>query len=71
VRSLQRKAKNIVTDGSRKFAKGLVSFALKKKDAITLEELTGLIEELRSMSKQNRWKTLYFDYRTLQNAIIT
>jgi len=23
------------------------------------------------MSKQNRWKTLYLDYRTLQNAIIT
>jgi len=71
VKSLYRKAKNIVIDGSRKFAKRLVLFALKKKDAITLEELTGLIEELRSMSKQNRWKTLHLDYRTLQNAIIT
>jgi len=71
IRELHRKAKNIVTDGSRKFAKGLVLFALKNKDAITLEELTGLIEELRSMSKQNRWKTMYLDYRTLQNAIIT
>jgi len=36
-----------------------------------LEELTGLIEELRSMNKKNKWKTLYLDYRTLQNAIIT
>jgi len=71
IRSLHQRAKNIVTDGSRKFAKRLVLFALKKKDAITLEELTGLIEELRSMSKQNRWKTLHLDYRTLQNAIIT
>jgi len=71
VRSLHRKAKNVVIDGSRKFAKRLVLFALKKRHAITLEELTGLIEELRSMSKQNRWKTMYLDYRTLQNAIIT
>jgi len=71
VRELHRKAKNIVVDGSRKFAKKLVLFALKKKNAIMLEELTGLIEELRSMSKQNRWKTMYLDYRTLQNAIIT
>jgi len=71
VTSLYRKAKNVVIDGSRKFAKGLVLFALKKKDAIELEELTGLIEELRSMNKQNRWKTLYLDYRTLQNSIIT
>jgi len=71
VKSLHRKAKNIVVDGSRKFAKRLVLFALKKKYAITLEELTGLIEELRSMNKKNRWKTLYLDYRTLQNAIIT
>jgi len=23
------------------------------------------------MNRQNRWKTLYLDYRTLQNAIIT
>jgi len=71
VRELHRKAKNIVIDGSRKFAKKFVLFALKKRHAITLEELTGLIEELRSMNKQNRWKTLYLDYRTLQNAIVT
>jgi len=71
IRSLHRKAKNIVIDSSRKLAKTLVLFALKKKYAITLEELAGLIEELRSMNKQNRWKTLHLDYRTLQNAIIT
>jgi len=71
VRELHRKAKNIVTDGSRKFAKGLVSFALKKKYTIELEELTGLIEELRNTNRQNRWKMLHLDYRTLQNAIIT
>jgi len=71
VRSLHRKAKNVVIDGSRKFAKEFVLFALKKKYVISLEELTGLIEELRNMNKQNRWKMLYLDYRTLQNAIIT
>jgi len=71
VRELHRRAKNIVVDGSRKFAKKFVLFALKKKNAITLEELTGLIEELRSINKQNRWKTLYLDYRTLQNSIVT
>jgi len=71
VRELHRRAKNIVIDGSRKFAKKFVLFALKKKNAITLEELTGLIEELRSINKQNRWKTMYLDYRRLQNAIIT
>jgi len=71
IRELYRKAKNIVIDGSSKFAKKLVLFALKKKYAIELEELTGLIEELRSINKQNRWKTLHLDYRTLQNAIVT
>jgi len=71
IRELHRKAKNIVIDGSRKFAKKLVLFALKKKYAITLEELTGLIEELRNMNKQNRWKTMLLDYRTLQNVIVT
>jgi len=71
VKSLHERAKNVVIDESRKFAKKLVLFALEKKYAITLEELTGLIEELRSMNKQNRWKALYLDYRTLQNAIIT
>jgi len=71
IRSLHTRAKNIIVDGSRKFAKELVLFALKKRYAIKLEELTGLIEELRNLNKQNRWKTLYLDYRTLQNAIIT
>jgi len=71
LKSLHKKAKNIVADGSRKFAKRLVLFALEKRHAITLEELIGLIEELRSINKQNRWRTMYLDYRTLQNAIIT
>jgi len=71
VRSLHRKAKNVVIDWSRKFAKKLVLFALKKKYAIALEELTGLIEELRSVNKKNRWKNFHLDYRALQNAIIT
>jgi len=71
IRSLYRKAKNVVIDGSRKFAKKLVLFALKKRYAIALEELTGLIEELRNTNKQNRWKTMHLDYRALQNAIIT
>jgi len=71
VRSLHRKAKNVVIDWSRKFAKKLVLFTLKKKYAIALEELTGLIEELRNTNKQNRWKTMHLDYRALQNAIIT
>ena len=71
IRELHRRAKNILIDGSRKFAKRLVSLALKKKYAIALEELTGLVEELRSLDKENRWKTMHLDYHTLQNAIIT
>jgi len=71
IRELHRKAKNIVVDGSRGFAKRFVLFALKKKYAIELEELTGLIEEMNNMNKKNRWKALHLDYRTLQNAIIT
>jgi len=70
IRELHRKAKNVVTDGSRKFAKKLVLFALKKKYAITLEELTGLIEEINNMNKKNKWKSSRLDYRILQNAII-
>ena len=71
IRRLYRRAKNIVIDGSRKFAKKFVLFALKKRYAITLEELTGLIEELRNTNKQNKWKTMHLDYYTLQKAIIT
>jgi len=71
IRSLHRKAKNVVKDSSRKFAKRLVLFAFKKRYAIKLEELTGLIEELRSLDKENRWKTLHLDYHVLQKAIIT
>jgi len=71
VRSLHRKAKNVIIDWSRKFAKKLVLFALKKKYAIVLEELNGLIEEMNNMNKQNRWKSSRLDYRILQNTIIT
>jgi len=71
IRRLHRKAKNVVIDWSRKFAKKLVLFALKKKYAIALEELTGLIEDLRNVNKKNRWKNFHLDYRALQNAIIT
>jgi len=71
IRELHRKAKNVVTDKSRKFAKRLVLFALKKKYAIKLEELTGLIEEMNNTSKKTRWKLSRLDYRILQNAIIT
>ena len=56
---------------SRSRDKRFVLFVLKKKYAISLEELTGLIEELRNTNKQNRWKTMLLDYRTLQKAIIT
>jgi len=71
VKKYHRRAKNIVVDGTRKFAKEFVLFAERKKYAISIEELTGLIEELRSLDKENRWKTMHLDYRTLQNAIIT
>jgi len=46
VKSLHQRAKNIVIDGSRKFAKRLVLFAKRKKYTIVLEELTGLINEM-------------------------
>jgi len=71
IKELHRKAKNIVIDSSRKFAKRFVLFVVKKKYAISLEELTGLIEELRNTNKQNRWKTMHLDYHVLQKAIIT
>jgi len=71
VRELHRKAKNVVIDGSRKLALNLVLFALKKRHAITLEELTDLIEEMNNTGKKIRWKLSRLDYRTLQNAIVT
>jgi len=71
MKELHRKAKNVVIDWSRKFAKKLVLFALKKKYAVALEELTGLIEEMNETSKKTRWKLSSLDYRILQNAIVT
>ena len=71
IRELHRKAKNVVIDSSKKFTKRLVLFTLKKIYAITLEELTDLIEEMDNTGKRTKWKLSHLDYRILQNAIIT
>jgi putative transposase len=71
VRSLHRKARNIVVDWCWKFAKQIVRKALKKGYAIALENLEGLRENANNKSDEVVWKFTMFTYRRLQHSIIS
>jgi transposase, IS605 OrfB family, central region len=70
VKELHRKARNIVTDWSWKFAKQLVMKALKHRYAIALEDLNGLKERASNVNDIVAWEFTMFAYRKLQHAII-
>jgi len=71
VKSLHRKAKNIVIDWSWKFAKHVVLKALRHGYAVALEGLDGLRENANSKSDEVAWKFTMFAYRRLQHSIIS
>jgi putative transposase len=71
VKSLHRKAKNIVVDWCWKFAKHVVLKALRHGYAVALENLEGLRENVNSKSDEVVWKFTMFAYRRLQHSIIS
>jgi len=71
IRSLHRKAKNLVVDWCRKFAKELVLKTKKHGYAIVLEDLEYLRENVVKKEDKIVWKLSIFAYRKLQEAVIS
>jgi putative transposase len=71
IRSLYRKAKNVVIDRCWKLAREVVFKASKRKCAIVLEDLEGLREGINERSRRTRWELELFAYRKLQHSIVS
>jgi len=71
VRSLHRKARNVVIDRCWKLAREVVSKALKWRCAIVLEDLEGLRESINGKGRRTRWELEMFAYRKLQHSIVS
>jgi len=65
VRHFRRKARNIVEDWARKTAHIIVSLARQGQLTVAREDLTGLIESLRELSKEHRTALIMLGYRRL------
>ncbi|OYT47651.1 MAG: transposase [Desulfurococcales archaeon ex4484_42] len=70
IRSLHRKARNIVIDWCRKFAKEIVLKVKKHNYAIVLENLTRLHENMSKNKDIIVWKLSMLAYRKLREAIV-
>ena len=70
IRILHRKARNIVIDWCRKFAKEIVLKAKKHGYAIVLEDLKYLRRNTVRNGDRVVWKLSMFAYRKLQEAVI-
>jgi len=70
IRTLHKKARNIVVDWCRKFAKEIVLKAKKHNYTIALENLTRLHENMSTNKDIFVWKLSMFAYRKLQEAIL-
>jgi len=70
IRALHRKAKNIVIDWCRKFAKEIVLKAMKHNYAIVLEDLIHLHGNMSKNKDIFVWKLSMLAYRKLQEAIV-
>jgi putative transposase len=71
IRSLHRKARNVVIDRCWKLAREVVSKALKWRCAIVLEDLEGLRESINEKGRRARWELEMFAYRKLQHSIMS
>jgi IS605 OrfB family transposase len=65
VRYFHRKAKNIIEDWARRTSHMIISLAKQSQLAVAREDLTGLIESLRRLSKGHRAALLMLGYRRL------
>jgi len=71
IKSLHRKARNIVIDWCRKFAKEVIIKAEKHGYAIALEDLKYLRENIVKKEDKIVWKLSMFTYRKLQEAVVS
>ncbi len=71
IRSLHKKARNIVIDWCRKFAKEIVLKAKKYNYAIVLEDLKYLRKDMSENKNTIVWKLTMLAYGKLQKAIIS
>ncbi len=71
IRSLHRRARNIIIDWCRKVAKYIVVKALRSRSIIILEDLEKLWHVRSQNSSRLAWLLSRFAYRKLQQAIIT
>jgi len=70
VRSLYRKAKNVVIDRCWKLAREVLK-ASKRRCAIVLKDLEGLRESINEKGERTRWELEMFAYRKLQHSIVS
>ncbi len=71
VKTLHKRARNIVVDWCRKFAKEIVLEAKKHNYAIALEDLAHLRENMSKNKNIIVWKLTMFAYRKLQESIVS
>jgi putative transposase len=71
IRSLHRRARNIIIDDSWKMGKRIVAYAMRHGQAVVLEDLNGLKSSINGKSSAIVWKLSLFAYGRLQRAIIS
>ena len=65
IRYFHRKARNIIEDWARRTSHMIISLARQGQLAVAREDLTGLIEGLRRLSKDHRTALIMLGYRRL------
>jgi transposase len=65
IRSYHRKARDVLQDWARKSSLKIVRLAMRLQYALAREDLTGLIEVLRKLSKDHRVKLIIMGYSRL------
>ncbi len=71
IRSLHRKAKNVITDWCRKLAKEIIAKARRRRYAVALEDLTHLQKSLTRNEIKIVWRLKTFAYRKLHESIVS
>jgi len=65
IRSLYKKARDVVEDWARKTAVRVVEEAKRQSYAVAIEDLTGLVEAIRELPKEHRTRFMALAYRRL------
>ena len=71
IRSLHKRARNIVIDWCRKFAKEIVLGACRHRYAIALEDLSNLYKSMVRNRNTIVWELTMFAYRRLHESVVS